>query len=248
QPEICDADSTKEVIEAVRIRKGIDKIEKCLVFCPDAIGFHVNREFPELIKEVAAITDLTVPLSSVYPPKTPVCFTSMFTGAMPEVHGIREYVKPVLGCDTLFDALVRANKKVAILAIENSSLELIFREREINYFAGESDQHVTEKCIELLKQNELDFIVAYQQQYDDTLHQLNHYCSEAQDAIKNHVQAFKEIMAAWNEHWINYNRLLIFAPDHGAHFDKDLGHSNHGDDIPEDMQVLHYYKFESRGN
>jgi hypothetical protein len=246
-PIICEAYAIREVVEAIRVNKGIDRIEKCLVFCPDAIGFHVNREFPDLIEEVAASTDVTVALNSVFPPKTPVCFTSMFTGALPEVHGIREYIKPVLKCDTLFDALVRAEKKVAILAIEHSSLELIFRAREMNYFAGNNDQQVTEKCIELLEQDELDFIVAYQQQYDDTLHQLNHYCVEAQNAIKNHVQAFIEIMAAWNKYWKDYNRLLIFAPDHGAHYDADLGHSNHGDDIPEDMQVLHYYKFEPRG-
>ena len=34
---------------------------------------------------------------------------------------------------------------------------------------------------------------------------------------------------------------LVVAPDHGAHFDEALGVGSHGLDIPEDMQVSHWY-------
>ena len=46
----------------------------------------------------------------------------MYTGAQPEVHGIRKYEKPVIRIDTLWDALVRAGKKAAIVADNKCSM------------------------------------------------------------------------------------------------------------------------------
>jgi hypothetical protein len=37
----------------------------------------------------------------------------------------------VLACDTVFDALVRAGKKVAIVAVRDSSIDLIFRDLKL---------------------------------------------------------------------------------------------------------------------
>src|SRR5258706_14345046 len=54
-------------------------------------------------------------------------------------HGIKRYERPVLSCDTIFDALARAGKKVAIVAVRDSSIDLIFRERPIDYFSPTYD-------------------------------------------------------------------------------------------------------------
>jgi hypothetical protein len=51
------------------------------------------------------------------------------TGAQPQVHGIQKKEKPVLTCDTIFDALIRSGKKIAIVAVKGSSIDLIFRKR-----------------------------------------------------------------------------------------------------------------------
>ena len=40
---------------------------------------------------------------------------------------------------------------------------------------------------------------------------------------------------------------MILAPDHGAHVDADTGKGDHGLDIPEDMQVSHWYRIEAAG-
>ena len=52
---------------------------------------------------------------SMVPPVTPVCFASMYSGLLPEKHGIKEYIKPVLKCRTVFDVVSEKGKKCAIV-------------------------------------------------------------------------------------------------------------------------------------
>jgi predicted AlkP superfamily phosphohydrolase/phosphomutase len=85
-------------------------VEKALIYAPDAIGEGLRRDYAKLFDPVEKIAPIEVAIRAVLPTYTPVCFSSMFTGAPPETHGIRKYEKPVLGCDTLFDALARAGK------------------------------------------------------------------------------------------------------------------------------------------
>jgi Type I phosphodiesterase / nucleotide pyrophosphatase/Sulfatase len=58
-------------------------------------------------------------VETVYPARTVVCFSSMFTGAAPEVHGISSnlVIKLGLGVETIFDALRRADKKGRLVGI-----------------------------------------------------------------------------------------------------------------------------------
>jgi predicted AlkP superfamily phosphohydrolase/phosphomutase len=118
------------------------RIEKVLIYAPDAIGEGLRRDYAKIFDPVEKIAPIEVAMKSVLPTYTPVCFSSMFTGAPPEAHGIRKYDKPVLSCDTLFDALARAGKKTAIVAVKNSSIDLVFRNRKIDYYTEEYDQQV----------------------------------------------------------------------------------------------------------
>jgi hypothetical protein len=45
--------------------------------------------------------------------------------------------------------------------------------------------------------------------------------------------------------WRSCMNAIIFAPDHGAHIDSASGHGDHGVDIPEDMQLFHWYGINS---
>lgn len=45
---------------------------------------------------------------------------------------------------------------------------------------------------------------------------------------------------AFDEHWKNYNRLIMYTPDHGCHIDKETGKGDHGENIPEDIKVIHF--------
>ena len=59
---------------------------------------------------------------------------------------------------------------MAIVAVADSSIDRIFRNRNIDYFSEIYDKQVTSRTIQLIKANVHDFIVAYHQEYDDALH------------------------------------------------------------------------------
>jgi hypothetical protein len=239
-PALSDQRCLGEVVQAAK-RDGIAKVEKCLVYAPDAVGLQMYQNFRSLFDAVLKHAPLAVPLCSVIPPITPVCFASMFTGAQPRVHGLQKKEKPVLTCDTIFDALIRAGKRVAIVSVKEQSIDLIFRKRKIQYFSELDDQAVTRRTIELIQSNKYDFIVAYHCEYDDILHEKTHYCPEAIQALNNDIAAFSQLADTMDVFWRRNNRAIVFAPDHGAHIDPESGKGTHGNNIPQDMHVQHYF-------
>jgi hypothetical protein len=240
-PALCSSAPLDAVVRAAREAFNGSATEKCLIFAPDAIGSHLFDEHPSLRERIAAAAPVAVSLRSVVPPITPVAFASMFTGAEPAEHGIRESIRPVLGCDTLFDALVRAGKRVAIVAVEGSSIDRMYRERGLDHFAEDYDPQVTARAISLLEADEHDLIVAYHQEYDDTMHRHGPFAPEAVQAARNNVESFVEIAQAFDTHWRAYNRVLAFTPDHGAHANPERGGGTHGDDIADDMEITHFF-------
>jgi hypothetical protein len=165
----------------------------------------------------------------------------MFTGADPQVHGVKWPDRPVLTCDTLFDALIRAGKKPAIVAVAGSSIDRLFRNRSMDYFSEPYDPQVTDRVLSLLHDDRHDFIVAYHQEYDDALHRTTPHSDEAVRALQHHLDSFARLAAAVHSCWASYHRLILFAPDHGGHLDPDTGKGTHGLDIPEDMLVRHAF-------
>jgi hypothetical protein len=187
-------------------------------------------------------------MRSVVPPVTPVCFSTMFTGQPPATHGIRTYEKPILTCETLFDRLLGAGKRVAIVAVRDSSIDRLFRERAIDYFSEEYDPDVTERTLQLIAANEHELLLAYHQEYDDTLHRTTPRHPDAIEAMQRHVASFVRLAEAVEVAWGSRNRLLGFVPDHGGHIDPVTGTGTHGIDTPEDMDVQHFYGvFRGRG-
>ena len=220
---------------------GNDAIERCLIYCPDALGDHVWSRFHEHAAAISVHCPQRVRVSSVLPPKTPVCFASVFTGAPPEKHGIRKPERPVLTCDTLFDALIRVGKRVAIVAVRNSSIDRIFRNRAIDYFSEAYDKEVSARVMTLLDADVHDLVVVYHQEYDDQLHQTRPFSELCLQALSNHVASVQELAVAAQTAWAGRRHALVVAPDHGAHFDETMGVGDHGLDIPDDMQVSHWY-------
>ena len=90
----------KTVGDHARALLGEAAIDRCLVYCPDALGEHIWSRYPAEADGISAVCPQRVRLGSVVPPKTPVCYASIFTGALPESHGIRRYERPVLAVDT----------------------------------------------------------------------------------------------------------------------------------------------------
>ncbi|OGV58210.1 MAG: hypothetical protein A2X49_03340 [Lentisphaerae bacterium GWF2_52_8] len=242
-PSLCNAAPLQKIIRAARTSLNGKIPQRCLLFAPDAIGTHLGRKIPGHFAKIREITPFGADLRAVLPAKTPVCFASMFTGAPPEKHGIQSYEKPVLTCDTLFDALLREGKRIAIVSVRNSSIDLIFRKRAISYFSEDYDHQVTSRAISLIEAGEHDVILAYQQEYDDTLHASTPSSEKALQAAKNHFTAFMKIAQAFNEQWRKCDRLIAFIPDHGAYVAPGNGRGSHGEDITDGMELKHFYGF-----
>ena len=165
----------------------------------------------------------------------------MFTGLVPERHGITEYDKRVLTCETVFDVLTRESGTCAIVAVRDSSIDRIFRNRNIEYFSEAYDRQVTDRTLELIEEDQHDLIVAYHQEYDDALHETGIRSEQALQALENHIAGFVEIACAVKSNWDRQSWMIAFAPDHGAHTYAADGTGTHGDDVPEDMEIDHFY-------
>jgi hypothetical protein len=216
-------------------------LERCLIYCPDALGNHLWSQFPGHRERISACCPHRVAVSAVFPPKTPVCFASVFTGAPPEVHGIRRYERPVLSCDTLFDAFARTGRRVAIVAVRESSIDIIFRNRALDYFSESDDSEVTARAVSLLAADSHDLIVAYHQEYDDQVHRTQPFSPTAVRAMHNHVASVELLTEAARSSWSKHSFAMAVAPDHGAHLDPETGRGDHGLDVLEDMSVSHWY-------
>ena len=236
----CAAKANEDLCAYVDRAFGGEKADRVVMYNPDAIAQWIWEKYPNLLREVAAKTELQLPLRSVMPSVTPVCFGTMYTGAQPEVHGIQSYTKPVITIDSIFDALLRAGKKPVLLAYGNCSLSKIFLERNMDYYIFSSIAQVNAKASELIKEDKHDFYVIHNGNYDSLMHK---HGPESVDTlgelrINSHVFAmFDELIEA---HWKNHRTLLGFAMDHGCHEIDDGG--SHGLDMPEDLNITHFYK------
>src|ERR1044071_9879824 len=233
RPAACVAPPFSEVNRLAAGRT----VTRALVFAADAIGAHLVHSYAEAFEPVSRHAPTSVEASAVMPSVTPVCFASMFTGAPPETHGIRKSERRTLTCDTLFDALLRAGHRVAIVAVENSSIDLIFRNRRIDYFSEPYDNEVVERTLKLVAADEHELILAYQQEYDDKMHATVPRSPEALRAMANHVRNFDRVARAARERWVSTPHVIAFVSDHGTHIDPSTGRGTHGSSMADDLDV-----------
>lgn len=243
QPPACAAERNRELSAYVdRIFDG-GKADRVVMYNPDAVAQWIYKKYPEYMRNVKKNTDCEVYLSTVMPSVTPVCFGTMYTGAQPCVHGIQKYEKPVITIDTLFDALLRAGKKVALITYATCSLSRIYLDRNLDYYHFDqgSIEAVNAKAMELILRDEHDFILIYNGNYDSKMHKNGpeSAASLAELRVNDHIFGVLSNLIA--THWKHHNTLVGFAMDHGCH-EIDGGCGSHGLDMPEDINIVHFYK------
>ena len=218
------------------------KADRVFMYNPDAIAQWVIEKYPEVFSfRLDKYFDLKLPLCSVMPSVTPVCFGTMYTGAMPSVHGIQKYEKPVIKIDTHFDALIRCGKKPAIVAYSECSLGKIYLERDMDYFICGNVNETNAVASEIIRRDEHDFILVYNGNYDSTMHKMGPESPVSLGELRANVCTFAMFSELIEKHWKNHNTLVGFAMDHGCHeIDGDCG--SHGLDMDEDLNVAHFYK------
>lgn len=244
------ADSTapfSAVIKKAEIKFEGRKATRALLYNPDAVALWLHQKYTEYFTDAMAVSDMAIPLLSVMPSVTPVCFGSMYTGIMPEKHGIQSYTKPVLKCETLFDSAIAAGKKVAIVSTTGDSISKIFLEREMDYFIYGDHHTVNEKAFELIKEDKHDIIVVYNGNYDSTMHGKAPEGAESLDALKENVETYRKFAEAVKSDWKDHDAIFGFMPDHGCH-ETEGGGGTHGSDDESDMNIVHFYGFSPREN
>lgn len=216
--------------------------DRVFLYNPDAIAMWVYKKYADLFREMENCTDLKLPMLSVVPPVTPVCFGSMYSGLPPAGHGILKYEKPVLRVPTLFDVLAEAGKKAAIVSTEGDSISKIFLEREIDYYIYPKKEGCNQKALELIARDGYDCIVLYNGDYDYYMHRHTPEGKRTLRALRENIATFQEIHAAIRTHWSSHRTALAFAPDHGCH--RAYGFfGTHGRNAPCDMNIPHFYGF-----
>lgn len=234
-------DSPNPLLRAMsKHRLGERTVDRVVLYNPDAVALWLYQKYTAMFTDAALCSDLALPMRSVMPSVTPVCFASMYTGTQPEVHGIRKYEKPVLTADTLFDAFLRAGKKVAIVSTAGDSISKIFLERNMDYFIYDSVAQVNEKAFSLIEEDTYDLLVIYNGNYDGTMHKCGTESPEALQALQENVAVYAALVDKIRTAWTAHSTLYGFCPDHGCHeIDAECG--SHGLDMPEDMNVIHFY-------
>lgn len=228
------------------------KADRVFMYNPDAIPQWVYEKYPNLTERTREKADIEIPLCAVLPSFTPVCYATMYSGAQPEAHGIQGYVKPVLTIDTLFDALIRAGKKPAIVAYENMSVGIIFGGRDMDCFVCRDVDEAISVGMELILKDEHDFIMLYNGNYDAQMHNYGPESIEALAELKVNDRLFSVIYDMISTHWKHHDTLLGFAMDHGSHkIDEANGYPRydekdivgaHGFNLAEDLNIVHLYK------
>lgn len=234
-------DSPDEELLALKAEKGITAdIDRAVIYNPDAVGLWLYKKYPELFKPAVNASDVCVPRTSVMPSVTPVCFASMYSGVMPSEHGIQKYEKPVLKVETVFDMFIKAGKKCAILSTAGDSISKIFLERDMDYFIYPALSQVNKKALKLIKEDRYDLIVIYNGNYDSVMHAKGPEAKKSLRALRHNVAFYEKLVSAINKSMSGHNVFYGFCPDHGCHLiDGDRG--SHGLDMPEDMNVIHFY-------
>jgi len=230
---------------ATYIDKKLEKkrADRVVMYNPDAIAQWIYEKYPHFFDDVKKHIDVEIPLAAVMPSVTPVCFGTMYTGVQPEVHGIQKYEKPIITIDTLFDAMLRAGKKVALITYGNCSLSRIFLERDLDYYhfeQGDIDA-VNAKAMEVILRDEHDFIVIYNGNYDSVMHKMGPEGAQALGELRANCHVFSLLCELIEANWKHHNTLVGFAMDHGCH-EIDGGCGSHGLDMAEDINIVHLYK------
>ena len=230
------------VLSAAQAAFGGAACDRVFLYNPDAIALWLYEKYAARFAPLEQPGVLRLPMRTVFPPVTPVCFASMYSGLAPEAHGIRKYEKPVLRVPTIFDALPAAGRRTAIVCTEGDSIARIFLDRSVDYFFYRSKQACNAKALELIRQDAYSCIVLYNGDYDYWMHRCSPEGRRALRALNENIDTCCTLRRAIAASWQAHNSVLAFAPDHGCH--RVYGFfGTHGIDAPCDRETVHFYSF-----
>jgi len=214
--------------------------DRVVLYHADAVGQYIWQKYNNRFAPVYRYTSLAVPFLSTVESVTPVAHASMYTGLDPCDHGIQTYVRPILTCDTLYDQLIALGKKIAILAMSDSTFFHIFKGRDLDYFEVKNAAEIQKKSLELIRTDSYDLISIHTFEYDDAAHEYGPESKEALNAVSIEAEVFATIAQELKKNNEKHRTLLTYSPDHGQHLTEG-GAGSHGSEMEEDMNILHFF-------
>jgi len=233
------APSVKWVSRLLTERMG-GTADRAVLYHADAVGMYIWQKYTDLFAPVYANTSMAIPFESTVESVTPVAHASMYTGLDPAGHGIQTYVRPVLQCDTLYDQLIKAGKKVAIVAQTDSTFMHIFNDRAMDYYDEANATAIQERALELLAQDKYDVVSIHSCDYDTAAHHYGPESKEALNVLSLEAEGFDRIAKVMKTFEGRHRVLLSYSPDHGQHLTAG-GTGSHGSKMLEDMNILHFF-------
>ncbi len=217
-----------------------ERADRVVIYNPDAVAWWIFEKYKDMFAPAVEKSGVVMKMRSVMPSVTPVCFGSMYSGVMPEEHGIMKYEKPVLKVETLFDVIIREGKKAAIVSTRGDSISKIFLQRNMDYFIYPSVRLVNRKALSLIKDDRYDLIVIYNGNYDASMHAVGPEGRLAIKSLGKNIKFYRKMVETVEKYMKNRNVFYGFCPDHGCHA-IDSGRGSHGLDMEEDMNIVHLY-------
>jgi len=212
--------------------------ERLAVIAPDAVGLAIWRRWRERMPFVRGLVEGSgVALRAVMPTITPVNFATMVTGVGPEVHGVGAFSDD-FQCETLFDVLREEGRGSAGCGQPGyTGGELLARFADVNGRVDENDDDlVTERVIQIARDERPAFIIAQLGRTDDVLHAHGPAAEETAEAL---ARADGRLAATWEALGPLGYGMVVLA-DHGQHevvWEDGKVHGSHGSDCDEDALV-----------
>lgn len=158
-------------------------------------------------------------METVYPARTVVCFSSMFTGTYPREHGIRSNMVWSLGIkvESIFDSLRKVGKKGRLLAIAHLIDSMGDDVESITAVMHNdlADLKIIERAKKIMAEQNPDFLVAQLIATDQTGHSRGALYSEYREKIEEADKLIAEFVSWLELRGMMKNTTLIICADHG---------------------------------
>ncbi|MCF6095137.1 alkaline phosphatase family protein [Microaerobacter geothermalis] len=158
-------------------------------------------------------------METVYPARTVVCFSSMFTGTYPREHGIKSNMVWRLGvrCESIFDSLSKVGKKGRLLGIAHlidafgndvDSVTAVMKN-------DEADRHIMNRAKMIMEESNPDLLIVQLIATDQTGHSRGALYGEYREKIEEADLLIKEFYQWLNQRGDLEGAVFIVAADHG---------------------------------
>ncbi|MFC7371307.1 alkaline phosphatase family protein [Fictibacillus iocasae] len=158
-------------------------------------------------------------METVYPARTVVCFSSMFTGTYPEDHGITSNMVYRLGIRTesIFDSLRKVNKKGRLLGIAHlvdamgDDVETVTAVMHND----EADPNIMKRAKKIMLEQDPDFFAVQLIATDQTGHSRGVLYDEYLQKIAEADALVEDFVSFLEENNMMENTTLVICADHG---------------------------------